>query len=1082
MSATSENDLSGKVGLDTTAFKTGVTELVAQVKSIETSFRASAAVMGDWSSSTQGLSERVSSLEDKLKLQKQALSMLNSEYQKAVSEQGADSKSAQSLANQMFDMEKKISSTEGQLKKYQSSLQTAQKEEKENSSTTAQLGKAFSDLSEKSKQTTSNIKDHFSGIKSAISGAMLGITAALTGGAGLIAFSNDAIKAGDNAYTLSEKMHLPADQAVQLNRELSLTDTDSQAFISTMTRIDKSLETAGKSGNATTKSLEEFGVKLTDGNGKLLPMNEQLAALAAGYQKASASGNEQAYTAQILGNRGVALTGILADYTNVAEQASKIKGIGIDPETAHKVEQSLTTVKQQVSQLGMTAANALLPFIQQYLPQVQTGLANLATQVKSHQGDIKAAIASVTSLAQTAGSAIAYLGGPGIGILAAIAGVIGTIKAAILASNVVQGINNALTVTAAINTGGLAAGEEALAAAKGSTTLATLALSAATIKDTAQNIAHAAAQIASAAAAKAAAAGQWLLTAALNANPIGIVIAAIAALVAAMVVLYNNNKQFRDFINGMWAGIKSTAQAVGNWFSGPFVDFFKGAFTGVQAAWNAAPGFFSGLGSKISSAMSATGDFIKENWKSLAVGIVNPVAGAASLLYKYNPGFKAWADSAMQTIKAGFTSGMEAVKSVFTAAWNGIVTVVKAIVQPFVNGILDFWRNMQTGLSDIMNGVKNMFSGAWELIKNIVMAPVLLLCDLVTGNFSQMGTDLSKIWTNIQNALKQIWDGILQFGQGFTETINSIMLTAWQHITENVTTAWNDLVAFFTTTWAAISSGVQAFWNALPGFFANLWVTIQSGITTAWNAVLQFFAQLWVNIGNGIKAAWNGYWAIVDTISGVMKAGIINIWNSILAWFQNLPETLHTVGANMFTSMQTGVNSTINNVTSAVKTGLGDAINWITSLPSEALQWGRDIIDGIAKGIRDAADAVGDAVKGVAQDIRKFLHFSVPDEGPLVDFPTWMPDFMSGLAQGIEANKYKVAAAMRSLASDMSVSVPVSPAYAGGYSAPSGPAPVAGASYTFYQYNTSPKALTPSETARQSRNMFRQAALQSRRR
>ena len=78
--STSENNLGGSVGLDTTAFKAGVMELTNQMKSIETSFRASAAVMGDWSNTSTGLKDRMSSLTDKLKNQKQELGILNTEY------------------------------------------------------------------------------------------------------------------------------------------------------------------------------------------------------------------------------------------------------------------------------------------------------------------------------------------------------------------------------------------------------------------------------------------------------------------------------------------------------------------------------------------------------------------------------------------------------------------------------------------------------------------------------------------------------------------------------------------------------------------------------------------------------------------------------------------------------------------------------------------------------------------------------------------------------------------------------------------------------------------------------------------
>ena len=59
----------------------------------------------------------------------------------------------------------------------------------------------------------------------------------------------------------------------------------------------------------------------------------------------------------------------------------------------------------------------------------------------------------------------------------------------------------------------------------------------------------------------------------------------------------------------------------------------------------------------------------------------------------------------------------------------------------------------------------------------------------------------------------------------------------------------------------------------------------------------------------------------------------------------------------------------------------------------------------------------------VAETIRSFLHFSVPDEGPLTDYESWMPDFMSGLAKGIEQSKNMVAKAMGGVASDMVISL-----------------------------------------------------------
>ena len=81
---------------------------------------------------------------------------------------------------------------------------------------------------------------------------------------------------------------------------------------------------------------------------------------------------------------------------------------------------------------------------------------------------------------------------------------------------------------------------------------------------------------------------------------------------------------------------------------------------------------------------------------------------------------------------------------------------------------------------------------------------------------------------------------------------------------------------------------------------------------------------------------------------------------------------------------------------------------------------------GIVNGIKSCISAVGDAVSSVADKIKSFLHFSVPDEGPLTDYESWMPDFMKGLAKGIEGSRSMVARAMDGVASDMVLSPNVS--------------------------------------------------------
>lgn len=148
-------------------------------------------------------------------------------------------------------------------------------------------------------------------------------------------------------------------------------------------------------------------------------------------------------------------------------------------------------------------------------------------------------------------------------------------------------------------------------------------------------------------------------------------------------------------------------------------------------------------------------------------------------------------------------------------------------------------------------------------------------------------------------------------------------------------------------------------------------------------------------------------------------------------FFSNIFSGIANFVSSTFSNILNGIISTVTSIKDAIVNGFNSAIDFIKSLPGQAIQWGKDFIGGLKDGIMAGVQGIVDAVKGIGDKIRSFLHFSVPDEGPLTDYESWMPDFMGGLADGIEGNQDLVMDKVKNLAGGISALMGAAKANAG---------------------------------------------------
>ena len=254
------------------------------------------------------------------------------------------------------------------------------------------------------------------------------------------------------------------------------------------------------------------------------------------------------------------------------------------------------------------------------------------------------------------------------------------------------------------------------------------------------------------------------------------------------------------------------------------------------------------------------------------------------------------------------------------------------------------------------------------------------------------------------------------------EDFRQFWINLWENIKEVAISVWNAIKEFFTAAWEAISSTAQTIWNGIKNFFSALWEGIKTIFTTVLNVISTIVITYFNIYKTIITTVFNAIKTVITTVLNAIKTVITTVWNTIKTIFTTVLNTIQSVVSGAFNAMWNGIKNTVSGIVNTIKTGFNNAVSFIKNLASAAFQWGADIIQGIVNGIKSCIGKVKDAVTNVAETIRSFLHFSVPDEGPLTDYESWMPDFMSGLAKGIEQSKAVVAKAVEGVAGEMVIS------------------------------------------------------------
>ena len=349
--------------------------------------------------------------------------------------------------------------------------------------------------------------------------------------------------------------------------------------------------------------------------------------------------------------------------------------------------------------------------------------------------------------------------------------------------------------------------------------------------------------------------------------------------------------------------------------------------------------------------------------------------------------------------------GRDVAKAIKSIDWGGIladlVEFIATAAGAACKGFGEFFAELFDGLGDKMHDyfgdignltIEGFFEGVTEMVKDIAgWIKEHVIDPWVKGWRNALGIH------SPSTVMKELGGYTVQgFLDGISETWETVTSWVSDHLSglADSFASWKDNVGQTVSDWASGTKQSVQTWISDTAASVGNWVSDRKQDFESWAGTTGQTVSGWANTARQTIAGWgnDSKGSVVDFSS--------NARATLEAYSTMTQQTLSS-----WKAIAVGVFTTFgDNARDAVR-GAVDAIGGtLQGMVSDAMNWGRDFIQNFIDGIEERMSGLLDSVKEMAEQVSSYLHFSVPDTGPLADADTWMPDFMQLLAEGVEKN------------------------------------------------------------------------------
>lgn len=467
------------------------------------------------------------------------------------------------------------------------------------------------------------------------------------------------------------------------------------------------------------------------------------------------------------------------------------------------------------------------------------------------------------------------------------------------------------------------------------------------------------------------------------ANPVALVIAAVVALIAIIVVAYNNIGWFKDGVDAAvkwigeawqnmckWIGEawNNTIQFIGDAWSntsGMFTDFFNNTVGMFTDFFNNTVGMFSDFFSNTIGMFS--------DWFGGVVGLFGDIGKGISDAFN---GVVDFISNIINTIVTVISTGVQ----IYIGIWVGAFNIMRDIFMNIWNGIISFFQPLIDLIGAIIKGVIDITLAIWQVAWDII------------------STIFIGVWTNLVRFFTPIIQGIQDaIGNAVNWVVNA-WNTAWQAVSDFFTGIWNGIVAFVTPIVQAISDTITGVVNGIHDWWNATWQGIVDYFTMVWNLMVAIYTPIIQGISDGITGFVNGVRDVWNAVWGGISDFFSSTWNNIVNYVTPIINTIHAIITVAITAIQNAWNNTWSAVGGFFSDVWNNIVNGVTGFVRNVQDRIREVIDtagrigsDILKGIGDFGNTLynagSDLIRGLANGI--------------TDMTAWVVDKVKGVGAGI---------------------------------------------------------------------------------